>query len=89
MSMTPETRAKRLTDIIRGRQESWDWFTDLIASAITQAENEALERASVAMNEAARPKHWGATPEEVTAANLQAAFFAEAIRSLKSQETGT
>lgn len=45
--MKAEERAKMLVRLIQGRQESWDWHADNIASAIRSAENEALERAAV------------------------------------------
>lgn len=44
---TAEQRAKWLVELIRGRQESWDWFAVQIADEIKEAERAALSLANL------------------------------------------
>jgi hypothetical protein len=81
MSMTPEERAKEIYDIAHEAL----WHVDaipLIASAITQAEDEALERAAKLLDDG-HDEAWGNPAEQAGWSSA-----ARTIRNLKSQETG-
>ena len=43
---TPEAQAKLIIEAIKGRQDGWFWGEHIIAAAIRQAEDAALERAA-------------------------------------------
>jgi hypothetical protein len=82
MSMTPETRARELYHKLDDPTLTSGESVGLIFKAITQAEDEALERAAVLFDE----KHddaWGCPSEQYAFKTA-----AETARSLKSQETG-
>lgn len=94
--MKAEERAKMLVRLIQGRQESWDWHADNIASAIRSAENEALERAANVMRESRdRQTQLAASADEdrkyalratYEHAETQLSLAASDIRALKHEE---